>query len=555
MLDKEIRDRYQYWIESPIFDNEIKQELADLTEEEIYDRFYCDLEFGTSGVRGVLGAGTNRMNIYLIRRLSWSLGQVLLKKEGAAEKGVVIACDSRRFSDEFARETAQVLAALGIKAYLFESLRPTPELSFAVRHLNAAAGVMITASHNPKEYNGYKVYGEDGAQLAPAYADEITAVLEGCSWDIPEISTDEASAAGLLIIVGEEVDKAYLNCVKKELLQPQMAEEKGGELKILFTPLHGTGRLLVQQVMDSAGFKNVFTVPEQEMPDTEFSTVDSPNPEDSGAWGPALKYACEKIAELLLATDPDADRLGVQCRMDSGEYYHFTGNQIGILLTNYILETLQENGNLPEDGVIIQNVVSTAFTSRLAQQYGVEQRIVPVGFKFIGEQIKEMERTGKGTFLFGFEESIGYLKGTYTRDKDAVLAALLTAEAALHYKVRYGKSLYQVLQELFSKYGCFLDQQVSLKFEGATGKRRIKEILEILENDNSEAIGGQNVRKRYRDGKMVCIELENGGFIKGRPSGTEPKARLYFCIGNDTSDCAYKDMETIKKEILKIIDC
>ncbi len=550
MLSKEIMDKYQFWLESPVFDNRIKKELEGLADDEIYDRFYCDLEFGTSGVRGVLGAGTNRMNVNLIRRLSWSLGQTILK-EGAEKQGVVIACDSRRCSDEFALETALVLTAQGIKAYLFDSLRPTPELSFAVRHLGTKAGVMITASHNPKEYNGYKVYGEDGAQLAPVYADAVTDILENCPWDVPVMTAEDAKEAGLLEIIGEDVDRAYLECVRAELLQKELIESHGKDIKIVFTPLHGSGRSSVQKIMAEAGFADVITVQEQEMPDTEFSTVDSPNPEDRGAWNLALQYA--DGADLLLATDPDADRLGVQCRRTDGSYYHFTGNQIGIILTNYILEALQENGGIPEDGVIIQNVVSTAFTKRLAEEYGVEQRIVPVGFKFIGEQIKEMEASGHGTFLFGFEESIGYLKGTYTRDKDAVLAAVLAAEAALYYKVKHGKDLYQVLQELFDKHGCFVDQQVSLKFEGAAGKAKIGKILTVLETATPDVLAGQKVMSRYRDGRMVCIDLENGGFIKGRPSGTEPKVRLYFCIGSSTNDCAYADMEAIKKEILELI--
>ena len=551
-MNREIMEKYTYWMESPVFDEKIKDELKDLTEEEIHDRFYCELEFGTSGVRGVLGAGTNRMNKYLIRRLSWSLGETLLR-EGGASKGVVVAGDSRRCSDEFCLETALVLAAQGIKVYLFDSLRPTPELSFAVRHLGCAAGVMVTASHNPKEYNGYKVYGDDGAQLSPAQADEMTEILNECPWEVKTISKAEAIGSGMLEIIGSEVDKAYFECVKNELLEPEMTAEHGGEMKIVFTPLHGTGRVPVQTILAETGFANVFTVSEQEMPDTEFSTVASPNPEDKGAWDLALGYAGEQGAELLLATDPDADRLGVQCRKEDGVFHHFTGNQIGILLINYILEALSEEGNLPGDGVVIQNVVSTAFTEKLTEKFGVERRIVPVGFKFIGEQIREMEESGKGTYLFGFEESIGYLKGTYARDKDAVVAAALVAEAALYYKVKHGKSLYAVLQELFDEYGCFVDQQVSMKFEGAAGKQKIAELLETLENETPDVIAGQKVVRRWRDGNMVCIGLENGGFIKGRPSGTEPKVRIYFCIGSADQTCAYSDMEQAKKEILELI--
>lgn len=559
MLNKDIMDRWQQWVTSPIFDDEIKQELSILPEEEIYDRFYCDLEFGTSGVRGLLGAGTNRMNIYLVRRLSYSLGQAILSgrfseaADSPAECGVVIAYDSRRYSTRFALETALVLAAQGIRAYLFDDLRPTPELSFAVRHLGAVAGVMITASHNPKEYNGYKVYGMDGAQIGPEQAAVVTEILNNTSWDIPRLSLGEALSRGLLEYIGGKVDAEYLRCVHEEMLQPQMTRDHSSDLSIIYTPLHGAGRIHVNEILRRMGFSCVIPVTEQFQSDSEFSTVPVPNPEDSEAWRLALKYGANHEADLLLATDPDADRLGVQCRLDDGRYYHFTGNQIGILLTNYIIEVLRSSERLPDDGVIIQNAVSTAFTRRLASEYNIEQRIVPVGFKFIGEQIKEMEASNKGTFLFGFEESIGYLKGTYTRDKDAVLAAALVAEAALYYKVRFGKNLYQVLQALFDRYGCFLDQQVSLKFDGAAGKKKIQDILRIIEEDSKSMIGSQKVVRRYSEGKMVCIELENGGFIKGRPSGTEPKVRFYFCIGSDTNECAYAEMEQVKKEILDLI--
>lgn len=557
MLEKEIMEKYQYWTDSPVFDDNIKEELAGLSEDEIYDRFYCDLEFGTSGVRGVLGAGTNRMNKYLIRRLSRSLGKVLLSEGGdcadCSECSVVIACDSRRFSSGFVEETAGVLAAQGIKVYVFETLRPTPELSFAVRHLGCAAGVMITASHNPKEYNGYKVYGKDGAQLAPAYADKITEVLEDCPWNVEAMPYDEAVSAGLVEIIGEEVDAAYRRCIHDEMLQPELTAQHGSRLRIVFTPLHGAGAVPVQQVLAEAGFTDVIKVCEQEEPDTEFSTVESPNPEDAGAWELALEYARECGADLLLATDPDADRLGVQCLKANGGYYHFTGNQIGVLLINYILEALSERGELPSDGVIVQNVVSTAMTEKLIAAYGAERRIVPVGFKFIGKQIRAMEESGRGTFLFGFEESIGYLKGTYARDKDAVIAAALVAEAALYYKVKHGKSLYAVLHELFDKYGCFVDEQVALVFEGAAGRQKITELLEVLEKETPDVIAGQKVVHRYRDGSMVCINLENGGFIKGRPSGTEPKVRIYFCIGSADQTCAYAELEQAKQEIMGLI--
>ena len=554
MLNNEIKEKYKYWLESPVFSEATKAELRTLTEAEIEDRFYTELAFGTSGVRGVLGAGTNRMNIYLIRRLSYSLGKAILAQgTEAAAQGVVIACDSRRSSAEFTLETALVLNALGIKAYVFESLRPTPELSFAVRHLGAIAGVMVTASHNPKEYNGYKVYWEDGGQLPPDEADKITEILNETGWDIPVMSRDTAIEKGLLNYIGAEVDTAYLQCIADEMMQPELAAKHGKDLKIIYTPLHGAGRTSVQKVLSKMGYTNVTTVAEQEEPDTEFSTVASPNPEDKGAWDLALQLAKADNADLLLATDPDADRLGVQCRTGNGEYHHFTGNQIGILLANYILQALSEKNQLPEDAVIIHNIVSSAMTRKVVEAYDAELRIVPVGFKFIGEQIKEMEVSNKGTFLFGFEESIGYLKGTYCRDKDAVLAAALVAEAALYYKEKRGKNLYQIMTELYEQYGYYQDRQVAFTFEGASGQARIGEILNTLETDSRTEIAGLKITGRESGGGLVTIHLENGGFIKARPSGTEPKIRFYFCICGESMEQAAAALENAKQELFEMI--
>lgn len=554
MLNSEIKTKYNYWLESPVFSENTKAELRALTESEIEDRFYTELSFGTSGVRGVLGAGTNRMNIYLIRRLSYSLGKAILAQgDAAAKQGVVIACDSRRCSTEFTLETALVLNTLGIKAYVFDSLRPTPELSFAVRHLGAIAGVMVTASHNPKEYNGYKVYWEDGGQLPPDEADEITAILNETGWDIPVLTEEEAVKNGLLTYIGAEVDTTYIQCIADEMLQPELTTEKGKNLEIVYTPLHGAGRTSVQAVLSKMGYTNVSTVAEQEDPDTEFSTVVSPNPEDKGAWELALQLAKEKNADLLLATDPDADRLGVQCCTENGEYHHFTGNQIGILLTNYILQALSEKNQMPEDAVIIHNIVSSAMTRKVVEAYGAELRIVPVGFKFIGEQIKEMEVSGHGTFLFGFEESIGYLKGTYCRDKDAVLASALVAEAALYYKEKHGKNLHQVMQELYEQYGYYQDRQESMQFDGIEGKQKIADILTALENDTHSEIAGIQITEHKVEPGLITINLENGGFIKARPSGTEPKIRFYFCICGNSMEQAAALLEKAKQELFEII--
>ncbi len=571
MLSNEIKTRYQQWLDSPYFDQDTKAELSALTDEkEIEDRFYCDLEFGTGGMRGMLGAGTNRMNIYLIRKLTYSFGQVIRDHgEEAMKRGVAIAYDSRRFSDKFAEETALVLAACGIKAYLFESLRSTPELSFAVREKGAIAGVMVTASHNPKEYNGYKVYWEDGAQLPPAQADKIMEKMENCGWDVPAMDKEKAIAEGLVEIMGQEMDDAYISRVREQLLQPELDDGHGRDLKIVYTPLHGAGCLFVQRILSEMGFSRVLTVPEQEKPDTEFSTVKVPNPEDEGAWELAINYGVQQGADLLLATDPDSDRLGVQCRDEDGTYRHLTGNQVGAILANYIIGSQKKEGRLPEDGVMIQSIVSTALTEKIAAGFDVPLVKVPVGFKFIGEQIKQMEETGKGSFLFGFEESLGYLKGTYARDKDAILGAALVAEAALYYKVKEGKTLIQVLEELFQNCGYFLDEQVACTLMGKDGKERIGQVLEILEADQRTTLAGQNIASRqyYAKGQqlengtlsdldfpkvnMLGLTFENGGFVKVRPSGTEPKIRFYFCIAAGGRQQAQEKLEQTKAEFFE----
>lgn len=573
MLNNEIKTRYEEWLNSPYFDKDTKTELADLTDEkEIEDRFYCDLEFGTGGMRGMLGAGTNRMNLYLIRKLTFSFGQVIRDHgQEAMDRGVAIAYDSRRRSDAFALETALVLAACGIRSYLFDSLRSTPELSFTVRDKKAIAGVMITASHNPKEYNGYKVYWEDGAQLPPDQADKIMEKMEGCGWDIPVLTKDEAISKGLLEIIGEETDARYLSCVRQQLLHPEMDQEQGGSLSIVYTPLHGAGRVFVERILSENGFTNVFTVPEQAMPDTEFSTVKVPNPEDEGAWDLALSYARQQNAELLLATDPDSDRLGVQCRDSEGIYHHLTGNQVGIILAYYIMDSLKTEKRFPQDGILLQSVVSTALTEKLAAGMEVPLIKVPVGFKFIGEQIKKMEGSGKGSFLFGFEESLGYLKGTYARDKDAILGAALVAEAALYYKRTEGKTLIQVLEDLFKAYGYFLDEQVACTLMGKDGKERIGQIMNLLKKDNRTELGGEKIASReyYGDGiqvkngqtlplvfpkvNIMGLTFENGGFIKARPSGTEPKIRFYFCIPGESKEDALEKLKITKDDFFKKI--
>lgn len=574
MLHTKVQERYKEWLESPCFGNDTKEELSALTDEkEIEDRFYCELEFGTAGMRGMLGAGTNRMNIYLIRRLTYSLGQVIRDcGEDAVNRGVAIACDSRRCSREFALETALVLAACGIKAYLFESLRPTPELSFAIRDKGAIAGVMITASHNPKEYNGYKVYWEDGAQLSPEKAAKIMEQMKHCGWDVPAAEKEEALSQGLLEMLGEETDARYLACIRQQLLHCELSQNHGEKLNIVYTPLHGAGRQFVQQILSENGFSRLFTIPAQALPDTEFSTVPVPNPEDEKAWTLSLAYAKEKNADLILATDPDSDRLGVQCKDRTGQYCHLTGNQVGAILAYYIISSLKKENQLPKDGILIQNIVSTPLTEKLAKGLGISLIRVPVGFKFIGEQIRKIEETKNGSFLFAFEESLGYLKGTYARDKDAVLGAALTAEAALYYKVTENKTLPDILDDLFAEYGYFLDEQVACTLMGKDGKERISKVMELLEKDERTALGGQSIvsREYYKKGfqrkngqnlpldlpqfNALGITFQNGGFIKARPSGTEPKIRFYFCIAETSMDKAQNALSRIKSEFFSYID-
>lgn len=567
MTNNRAEEKYQEWMQDTYFSAEMRAELLALTDKkEIEDRFYCDLEFGTGGMRGLLGAGTNRINIYVIRRLAQGLADVL-EQEGSKAKGVVIAHDSRHFSREFSLETALVLAANGIKAYLFDRLRPTPELSFAVRYLKTAAGVMITASHNPREYNGFKVYWADGSQISPQKAGEIVACLDRRrDWHIPSATEEEAGEKGLLTTVGEEVDRAYLAEVKAQFLNAPLIREKGGNLKIVYTPLHGTGRDLVLRTMAELGFRHTLIVKEQAEPDGDFPSVKVPNPEEDEAFALALSLARETGAHLAVATDPDADRVGVFCRKKDGAYRRFTGNEIGVLLGYYLFSIRREKGLLPADGCMVKSVVSTALAAKVAADFGVSLIDVPVGFKFIGEKIKEMEESGKGAFLWGFEESLGYLTGTYTRDKDAVLATALVSEAALYYDTLYGKTLDDVMEEIYRLYGYFLDHQVAFTLKGIDGKERIAALMKALREDRRTIVGGLAITERtdYLSGRSLAGEKEEtvdfprvdifryslagGGFIMARPSGTEPKIRFYFCIAGADREEAKKNLAQVQAD-------
>jgi phosphoglucomutase len=568
-----VRKNLEFWTKDSYFDPETRAEILSLTDpREIEDRLARDLEFGTGGMRGKLGAGTNRMNVYVVRKLTQGLADAILAEGGAAAKrGVVISCDSRRFSSEFARETALVLGTNGIRAFLFDALRPTPELSFAVRHLGAAAGVMVTASHNPKEYNGYKVYWSDGAQLAPEKAAAIAdAIGAREDWRVPVRPEAELRAAGLLTDAGGEIDAAYLAAVRAQLLHPELAAAEGGKLSVVFTPLHGAGAVPVQRVLALAGFSRVFTVPEQEKPDGDFPTVPVPNPEDGAAFALARRHGDEQNADLLLATDPDSDRLGVCGRDSGGRWRLFTGNQAGVLLEYYILSSRVDLGLLPADGRVIKSIVSSALAVKIAESFGVACVETPVGFKFIGEQIHLMEETGQGSFIFGFEESLGYLTGTYARDKDAVLAAALMAEAALYFKLRAGKTLTDVLEEIYGKWGYFLDDQVAYSFTDFDGAAKMDSVMRALRGDTRPALGGVPVASRedFAEGEsrladggtraldfprmnLLRFSLAGGGFVMARPSGTEPKIRFYFCVAGPDRAGAEAGLAAVRDDFFR----
>ncbi len=541
-------NEYKRWLESDKLAVSEKNYLKELSREEADDSFYRDLEFGTGGLRGVMGLGTNRMNIYTVRRATQGLASEILDC-GAdfAEKGVVIAHDSRNNSREFALEAANVLCANGIKIYLFDDLRPTPELSFAVRYLNCARGIVITASHNPKEYNGYKVYGEDGGQIPPQTADKIikyiddTDIFDGVKLcDEPKIN-----------IIGEEIDSAYIKAVKEQSLGTKIPDD----FKVVYTPLHGSGNIPVRRILTETGVKNVFTVPEQEKPDGNFPTVKSPNPENSEAFDIAIEYAKKQSADLVFGTDPDSDRIGVVVKTLDGEYKVLNGNQTGCLLLEYILRKEKENGTLPENGAVVKTVVTSELVRRIADDYGIITLDVLTGFKFIGEKIKAFENSGEHSFVFGLEESFGYLKGTYARDKDAVVAAMLICEAAADYKQR-GMTLYDGLMELYEKYGFCAQKLKTLTLSGIDGSEKIQKMMHKFRNENMPFEVTQKLD--YKDGldglpksDVLKFILPNGWFAV-RPSGTEPKIKFYFEIFGDTLENAYDDLNDLAKDIFGI---
>ena len=556
-----IRENYEKWLKDFADDQETVQELKSIAndEKEIEDRFYTELSFGTAGMRGVLGAGMNRMNKYNVRRATKGLAGFLKERPEEAKRGVVIAYDSRRFSAEFAKETALVLCAEGVKAYLFDALRPVPILSYAVRHLGAIAGIVITASHNPPEYNGYKVYGEDGAQVAPEVAAGITKWIRQTAYTDCRLADEaEAKGSGLLQIIGNaEVDDDYIAAIKTLAISPELLAKEGAKLNIVYTPLHGSGNVPVRRVLSEIGLTNLAVVKEQEMPDPNFSTIKVPNPEDPGAYDLAFKKAAEVGASVIFATDPDCDRLGVAVKDGGGEWHLLTGNQIGCVLLHYILSSLDKAGKLPKDGAAVKSIVSTSLANRICERYGVAMFETLTGFKFIGEKIQQFMDAGDHTFLFGFEESYGFLSSTFVRDKDGVNASLLVSEVACAC-MDAGITLYDRVQEIFAEYGYYIEKVVSTTLPGKDGLARMKEIMSGLRAKPPKEIGGLAVAAirdylkgtRESNGKteptglpesdVLYFELEGGNWVCVRPSGTEPKIKLYV-NAND------RDRETAEK--------
>ncbi|MBM6772828.1 phospho-sugar mutase [Ligilactobacillus agilis] len=553
------KETYNTWKDYADLDAELKDELANLAGNDaaLEDAFYTPMEFGTAGMRGLLGAGINRMNIYTVRQATAGLAAFMLTlDEATRNRGVAISYDSRHHSQDFAFEAARVLGAQGIPTFVFESLRPTPELSFTVRHLHTYAGIMITASHNPKEYNGYKIYGEDGAQMPPKESDLITKYIREVDdlFAIKVASKEELIDAGVLKVIGAEVDQDYLDQVKTVTINKELVAEEGKTMKLIFSPLHGTGAMLGEKALRQAGFENFTMVPEQSKPDPDFTTVKKPNPEDPAAFNLAIELGKKEGADLLVAVDPDADRLGAAVRQPNGDYQLLTGNQIAAVMLNYILTAHKEAGSLPANAAAVKSIVSSEFATKVAASYGVEMINVLTGFKFIAEQIKHFEDTNEHTFMMGFEESYGYLVRPFVRDKDAIQSLVMLAEVAAYYK-KQGKNLYDGLQELFEKHGYYAEKTISLTFDGVEGAKEIADLMTKFRNDAPSEFAGYEVaaledfaksEKRLADGTVTKIDLPtsnvlkyilaDGTWIAVRPSGTEPKIKFY--IGTQADNLA-----------------
>lgn len=569
-------EEYKRWCEDPSFDEETKKELLEIknNEEEIKDRFYKELEFGTAGLRGIIGMGTNRMNKYTVGKATQGLANYIIE-QGTQDMGVAISYDSRKMSDEFSMQTALILNANGIKTYLFESLRPVPELSFAIRQLKCTAGIMITASHNPPKYNGYKVYWDDGSQIISPRDKDIIAKVRGIT-DFKEIKTmnrEEAIEKGLFNVIGKEMDDKFINKLKSLVLNPEIVKEQGKKLKIVYTPLHGTGNTIAERLLNELGFENVYVVPEQAKPDGNFPTVDYPNPEDKKAFKLALELAEKVDADVVLATDPDADRLGIYAKdAKTGEYMTYTGNMSALLIAEYRISQMKEKGILPADGMFITTIVSSDLAKAIAKYYNLECIEVLTGFKNIGAVIKKAEEKKDKTYVFGFEESYGCLIGEYARDKDGISAVMSLCEAAAYYKSK-GLTLWDQMMNIYEKYGYYKEAQISIVLEGAEGAEKIKAMMSNMRNKDIEQIGDYKVIK-FKDvdrdyvkdmitgeesntglpkSNVLYYELENNSWCCVRPSGTEPKIKLYIGIKGENMENANEKLEKLSKAMEDLV--
>lgn len=567
-------ENYQNWFDEDNLPDYLRQELLDMDEKTKEDAFYTNLEFGTAGMRGYIGAGTNRINIYVVRQATEGLAKLITSKgEEAMKRGVAIAYDSRHFSPEFAKESAKVLAKHGIKSYVFESLRPTPELSFAVRYLKTFAGIMITASHNPAPFNGYKVYGEDGGQMPPQDADALTDYIRSIinPFTIEVADFEQAKKDNLITIIGEEIDVAYLNEVKHVNINQGLIDEFGHDMKIVYTPLHGTGEMLTRRALAQAGFTSVQVVESQANPDPDFSTVESPNPESQAAFALAEQLGKTVDADVLLATDPDADRLGVEIRQADGSYKNISGNQIGALIAKYILEAHKQANTLPENAALAKSIVSTNFVTKIAESYGATMFNVLTGFKFIAEKIHEFEEKHNYTYLFGFEESFGYLIKPFVRDKDAIQAVLMIAEIAAYYRSR-GLTLADGLDEIYKEYGYFAEKTISITLSGMDGAAQIKTLMKKFRESAPKTFNNTSIalfedfskqKATDKDGKVTVLTtppsdvlkytLTDESWFAVRPSGTEPKIKFYISAVGDTLESAEEKVANIEQEITEFI--
>lgn len=566
------KEKYNEWINSDIINEEIKDELKNIKDEkEIEDRFYKDLDFGTGGLRGIIGAGSNRMNIYTVSKATQGFANYL--NESFENPSVAVAYDSRNMSKEFATAAALTLCANGVKVFLYESLRPTPVLSFAVRHLNCKGGIVVTASHNPKQYNGYKVYDEFGGQVTDEKANKIISLVNDVKdfSMIKNMSEEEALNKGLLVYIGEDVDKAYIDEVKNLTIRKELVKEKAKDLKIIYTPIHGSGNIPVRRVLSELGYSNVKVVKEQEEPNGNFPTAPYPNPEMPQVFELALEMAKQESPDIIFGTDPDCDRIGVVVKESNGEFKVLTGNQTGLLLTHYVLSALKETNSLPENGVVIKTIVTTEGARKIAEDFGIELMDVLTGFKYIGEKIREFRESGDKKYLFGFEESYGYLAGEFVRDKDAVIASMLIAEMTLYYKEQ-GMSLYEALIKLYEKYGFYKETLISIELEGKEGQEKIASCIDALRNSPIESVEGVKISTKL-DYKLSLEEsngvkseiklpksnvlkyiLEDGSSFVVRPSGTEPKMKIYLAVKGSSLENAESEIERFKSKVMEIIN-